>query len=331
MACQQPGLSLSHSRKHQLINFTLFADIDDAVNGRCTQSNQHSGSKDSRIRYDKSHLIFVIASNSFYLNPYDDITQGPENTPTKPFIPRMPTVRLLRTDVNWQVSSNSGITTLMVQPLSTKAQLLSPSILDPGYVFRSTSPSKQIGVIEETFWDIFRSWKSCLGCWLSDYWFLRGPPPFFVIPLLHLNSLFGAVLLRSFRQSFMRWSGLPHLKQFQFSSDTTWSCCKWTIYPTNWSAPPTLLKVPASSASEDSASSFSSFFISESSSASLLSTVVDQIVKVWLPFNFWEGNKFPDVWEWVTFDPPVVVVFSSRGSLASAHLSNFWAARSRSE
>ena len=38
-------------------------------------------------------------------------------------------------------------------------------------------------------------------------------------------------------------------------------------------------------------------------SASLLSTVVDRAVKVWLPFNFWEGNKFPDDWEWVMSQP----------------------------
>ena len=39
------------------MNFTFFDCFDDAVNGRCTQSNWHS--------------------NSFYLNPYGDVTQGP--------------------------------------------------------------------------------------------------------------------------------------------------------------------------------------------------------------------------------------------------------------
>ena len=60
-------------------------------------------------------------------------------------------------------------------------------------------------------------------------------------------------------------------------------------------------------------------------------TMVDGVVKVQLPFSFLEGNIFPNVCGWVTFHPPVVVVFRSRGSLALAHLSNFWAARSRSE
>ena len=117
------------------------------------------------------------------------------------------------------------------------------------------------------------------------------------------------ILLRSFGQSFMRWSGLPHLKQFWFFLRyNSTMLAKEAICPTDWSAPPTPLEVSASSPAEDSAFSSPSAFAPESSSASLLSTVVDQAVKVWLPFNFWEENKFPGVWEWVMFDPPVVVV-----------------------
>ena len=33
--------------------------------------------KASRVWYNWGHLIFVIALNSFHLNPYDDITLGP--------------------------------------------------------------------------------------------------------------------------------------------------------------------------------------------------------------------------------------------------------------
>ena len=53
--------------------------------------------------------------------------------------------------------------------------------------------------------------------------------------------------------------------------------------------------------------------------------------KAQLPFNLLEGNKFPDIWEPVTFNPWVVVVFESRGSLDPAHLSNIWASSSRWE
>ena len=81
---------------------------------------------------------------------------------------------------------------------------------------------------------------------------------------------------------------------------------KQTLYPTDSSTPPTPLKASASSPAEDLASSFSSAFMPESPSASLLSTVGNQPVKVQLPFNFWKGNKFPDVWEWVMLKPPVV-------------------------
>ena len=42
--------------------------------------------------------------------------------------------------------------------------------------------------------------------------------------------------------------------------------------------------------------------------------MADWAVKVWLPFSFLEGNKFPNACGWVTFDPPVVVVFRSKGS-----------------
>ena len=79
--------------------------------------------------------------------------------------------------------------------------------------------------------------------------------------------------------------------------------------------------------SENSTSSF----IPKSSATPLLSTVANLVVKLWLSFNLWDRNKLPDVSEWVIFYPPVKVAFRSRGSLTSAHLSNFQAARSRSE
>ena len=85
------------------------------------------------------------------------------------------------------------------------------------------------------------------------------------------------------------------------------------------------------SPSEDSTSSSPSGPAVRSPSVPMLSTMVDWAVKVWLPFSFLEGNKFPNGCCWVTFDPPVMVVFGSKGSLALAYLSNFCAARSKSE
>ena len=121
-------------------------------------------------------------------------------------------------------------------------------------------------------------------------------PPFFVIPSFTFKLTFWPVLLRSFGQSFMRWSGLPHPKQFQcFIWYNLTALAKWTIYPTNWSAPPTPPEVSTSSPAEDSTSSSPLGFTPESCSAPLLSTVVDWAVKVWLPFNFQEGNKFSGV------------------------------------
>ena len=88
------------------------------------------------------------------------------------------------------------------------------------------------------------------------------------------------------------------------------------------------LYVPTSSSTEDLASFSPLGFGPESSSVSWSSTAVDWGVKVQLPFNFLDGNRFPSEWEWVMFELLVVGVFGSRGSLASAHLSSFQAARS---
>ena len=64
----------------------------------------------------------------------------------------------------------------------------------------------------------------------------------------------------------------------------------------------------------------SSAFMPKPSATPLLPTIADWVVKVQLPFNFWVGNKFPDVCEQIMFNPPVWVLLGSRASLASAHL-----------
>ena len=55
----------------------------------------------------------------------------------------------------------------------------------------------------------------------------------------------------------------------------------------------TLPVIATSSSAEDSASFSPSGFRPETSSDSWSSTAVDQAVKVWLPFNFLDGNRFP--------------------------------------
>ena len=136
---------------------------------------------------------------------------------------------------------------------------------------------------------------SSRGHWMSDYWFLKEPSlAFFVVPSFTFILTFWVVLLKSFGQSLTGWSGLLHPKTLWFL------LAKWMIYPTDWSAPPTPLEISMSSLAEDSASSSPSGFMPGSSSTSLLFTIADWAVNVWLPFSFQEGSKFPSVWEWVT-------------------------------
>ena len=59
------------------------------------------------------------------------------------------------------------------------------------------------------------------GCWLSDYWFLRGPAYLLCCLLFVFKLPFQVVLLGSFGQSLTRSSGLLHLKQFYSSFGTT--------------------------------------------------------------------------------------------------------------
>ena len=202
-----------------------------------------------------------------------------------------------------------------------------------GYVSRSTPTSEQIWIQKGSFLKCLYAHgaSSSDTSWAStNFWGVQ--PPFFVIPSFTFNLTFQAVLPRSFGQSFTKLSGLPHPKQFQFFFwYSLMALANQMIYPTYWSAPVTPPGVSTSSLEEDSASFSPSGLASISSPPSLHPTVTDQAVKTQLPFNFLQGNKFLCVWEQVMFDPPVVVVFRSTGSLASAHHSNFWAVRSSSE
>ena len=185
-----------------------------------------------------------------------------------------------------------------------------------------------LGFKKGTFWHVFRPWEPHLGILVEQLLVSEGPSlPSLLSPLSHLNLLFGwscwdppEISHEVVRTTTPETISIFLLIQLDCIGKTGWYSQLADL------APPIPLKVSGSS-SEDSASSSPSGFTLKSSSAPMLSTTVDGAVNVWLPFSFLEGNKFPVVCGWVTFDPPVMVVFRSRGSLASDHLSNFWAAK----
>ena len=333
LTCQQLGYPWSILGSQWLIDLAFFDHVDNPVNGWCTQSNQHLGSKDSRIWYDMSHSIFVIAPNSFYLNPYDDVTQGLEEYSSKA-IYTQGDIGQVNQGTNIQRTNLNELWGHHIDGWATSQKNPTVPTINPdlGYILRPTSLSKWIGVQEGNFLRHPQAEGASCGDagWVTTgFW--GAQPPFFFVPF-SFKLTFWAVLLRAFGQSFMRWSGLPHPKQFWFFlwySST--ALAKWTIYLTNWSASPTPFRVSVPSSAEDSASSSPSGFAPEPSSASLLSTVPDWVVKVWMPFNFWEGNKFLGSENELHPILQLQWFFRSRGSLASAHLSNFWAASSRLE
>ena len=140
-------------------------------------------------------------------------------------------------------------------------------------------------------------------CWLSDYWFLRGLASLLcTVPSFAFKHTFWAVLLRSFRQSFMRWSGLPHLKQFWFFLRYSLNCIDkmdnmsywWICFSNSTSRFLHLLQLktqpllPFLPLHAQVFFSFSAFHYSGSSSKGMS-----------CPSSFLEGNKFPGVYNWV--------------------------------
>ena len=75
MTSQQPGYPQSIQRSWQPIYLTFLDCINNLIDGWGTKNNQYLGPKGGRIWFDWGHLIFVIASDSFHLNPYDNIAQ----------------------------------------------------------------------------------------------------------------------------------------------------------------------------------------------------------------------------------------------------------------
>ena len=74
---QHLGYPQSIKGNWPLINFAFLDHVDDPIDGGCTQINWYLGPKASRAWYDKGYLIFIVAQNTFHLNPDDKVTQGP--------------------------------------------------------------------------------------------------------------------------------------------------------------------------------------------------------------------------------------------------------------
>ena len=115
-----------------------------------------------------------------------------ENTPLKPFIPRVPSDRLLTGPMSKeQTSTKSGVTAMMVELLSKRAQLSSPSMQTQAILSGPLYWLSWSGFKKGTFWEIFRLWEPCLR--MPVEWLLVSEGsglPSLLSPLLHLNSLF---------------------------------------------------------------------------------------------------------------------------------------------
>ena len=121
-------------------------------------------------------------------------------------------------------------------------------------------------------------------------------PPFFVIPSFAFILAFWVVLLRFFGQSLVRWSGLPHPKQIWiFPLIQLDHCGGKTNNIPYWLYP--LLKLHLRFLHPLQLKTWPllpllTLYLSLSS-ASLLSTIADCVVKVWLPFNCKGGKQIP--------------------------------------
>ena len=87
----------------------------DSINGRCAYGDWNFWSKSGWIWDEKGYLILIIALHPFYLNPYDDIAQGPGKQLPNPFMSRVLSTRLPKEPMSKeQAFMNSGVTMLMV-------------------------------------------------------------------------------------------------------------------------------------------------------------------------------------------------------------------------
>ena len=163
-------------------NSSISHNVDDPIDGGCTQSNQYSGAKNGRVRHNERYLIFVIAPNSFYLNPYDDVTQG-QGEYSSETIDAQGTISQVTQSTNIQrMSLNEPLgQCINVQSTIQKSPTALTISLDQGCVLGPTLPSKvNWGSGRELFETSLGSWGLIQGCQLSNYWFLRG-----LVSLLH--------------------------------------------------------------------------------------------------------------------------------------------------
>ena len=155
----------------------------------------------------------------------------------------------------------------------------------------------------------------CLGhliwrCPLSGSLLLRGLASLLCYLLLCFKYTFQADLLTTLGQSHMKWSGLPHLKQFLFFfwyNSTT--LVKLVMYSMGWSASYASPDASASLPAEGPVFSSPSHSSCRSPSAMSFPMVTSQVAKVQLPFSLHEGKRFAWVWECIMFDPLVTAIY----------------------
>ena len=118
--------------------------------------------------------------------------KGQESAPPKPFIPRVLLDRLLKGPISKeQTSTNSTVTTLMVEPLSKRAQLFSQSIQTQVMFSGLLHQLSGLGFKKGALWDVFRHWEPHLGIPVEQLLVSEvSGLPSLSSPLSHLNLLF---------------------------------------------------------------------------------------------------------------------------------------------
>ena len=138
-------------------------------------------------------------------------------------------------------STNSGVTALTIEPLSKEPN----SFCHWSWLWLcfQTYSNKWVGL---SSWRKSVVISSCTrhliwGCPLRCSQFVRAQAPFFAITSFMCKYAFWVGLLTSFGQSHMKWSVLPHPKQFLFFFwYNSTAFVKWVMYLTYQSASFTL-------------------------------------------------------------------------------------------
>ena len=108
-----------------------------------------------------------------------------------------------------QASMDSGVTALIVESLSRRAQLLSPLILTQTMYLVHSNEGVGPDLGRESFVMSLCSGSLFQGCLLSDSWLLRAQPPFFAIPSLVFKSAFHVDFLIIFWAILHKVVGTP--------------------------------------------------------------------------------------------------------------------------